>query len=517
MAELLEPHVRSKPDAIALIDDNGAQTWAQTNARVNRLIHVLDSLGCRPGDRIALMARNSREWWETTLAAIHAGLISVPVNWHWRHEELAYVLGDSESRVLFAGAEQVEVAERALAALGPAAPRLIVIGSDHRPGALEYGAALRTAPSTDPEAPFGTRPMMYTSGTTGMPKGVLHNDGLSTAAEFAAGARAFLDLMSMRPGTTTLIAGPAYHSAQWSFALLPLVTGSTLVTPSRCSTKSILDLVDEHRVGNVHLVPTQFVRLLRLPEETRAVFSGASLSVVAHGGAPCARSVKREMVEWWGPVITEYYGGTETGLVTLITAGEWLAHPGSVGHGIPGVEIRIVDGTGAEVAGGTTGVIWARRPGKDFEYFNAPDKTRDAHDTEGFATTGDMGHVTDGFLYISDRMTDMIISGGVNIYPAEIENVLHEHPQVVDVAVVGAPDEEFGEIVVAYVVAEDHETPGLEAALEAELQAYCRSRLTGFKCPRIFRFADDLPRNATGKLLKRKLRDALWADHDQQI
>lgn len=513
MAELLAPHAGSRPDEVALIDDAGSQSWARTNARVDRLIRVLHRVGCRPGDRITLMARNSREWWEIALAAIHAGVICVPANWHWQHEELAYVLRDSGSKVLFVGAEHAAVAERALVALEGAAPRTVVIGEPWRAGALGYEPALAATAPADPGPNHGTRPMMYTSGTTGVPKGVLHSDGLGTAAEFAAGAAAFLDLMSMRPGTTTLIAGPAYHSAQWSFALLPLVTGSTLVTPSRCPAEAILELIDTHRVGNVHLVPTQFVRLLRLPENTRAAFSGSSLSVVAHGGAPCAPSVKRAMIDWWGPVITEYYGGTETGMATSITATEWLAHPGSVGRPIAGVELRILDATGAPVEDGTTGTIWARRQGKDFEYYNAPEKTRDAHDTEGFATTGDMGHVLDGYLHVSDRTTDMIISGGVNIYPVEIEHVLHEHPAVVDVAVVGAPDDEFGELVVAYVVPE----PGAGPGLVEELRAYCRSRLSGFKCPRTFHLVVDLPRSAAGKLLKRELRAGLWAGRERRV
>ncbi|WP_432985473.1 AMP-binding protein [Dactylosporangium sp. CA-233914] len=514
MVELLAPHARRSPDEIALIDDAGSQTWAETNARVNRLVHVLDDLGCRPGDRITLMARNSREWWEITLAAIHAGVICVPANWHWQHEELAYVLSDSGSRVLFVGAEQADVAEQAFSANDATAPQVVVIGEvAGLPGALNYETALLAGSSEEPAHRYGTRPMMYTSGTSGRPKGVLHNDGLSTAAEFAAGAAAFLELMSMQPQTTTLIAGPAYHSAQWSFALLPLVTGSTLVTPSACPAETILELIDQYEVGNVHLVPTQFVRLLRVPADTRARFCGASLSVVAHGGAPCARLVKQDMIDWWGRGITEYYGGTETGMATSITATEWLAHPGSVGRSIPGVEIRILDAKGAPVEDGTTGVIWVRRPGKDFEYHNSPEKTRDTHDSLGFATTGDMGYMVDGFLYIADRATDMIISGGVNIYPAEIESVLHEHPRVVDVAVVGAPDDEFGEIVVAYVVPEGSAEPDLGH----ELHDYCRSRLTGFKCPKVFHFADEMPRSAAGKLLKRELREALWAGREQRV
>ena len=514
MVELLRRQAESTPDDIALVDDAGAQTWSLTNERVNRIVHALDALGCEPGDRITLFARNSREWWETTLAAVHAGIVSVPANWHWKHEELAYVLDDSGSRLLVVEAEFADVAEQALASITGPAPRVVVIrGSDPMPGALDFEAWLEGASGAEPGQRYGTRPMMYTSGTTGQPKGVMHSDGLSTAAEFTAGAEAFLQLMGMTLGSTTLIAGPAYHSAQWSFALLPLVTGSTLVIPSRCPSEALLDLVDEHSVGSVHLVPTQFVRLLRLPEPTRKAFSGASLSVVAHGGAPCAVSVKQAMLDWWGPVITEYYGGTETGLATLIQASDWLQHPGSVGQVIPGVDVRVLDQDGGPVPDGHPGVIWVRRSGKDFEYYNAPEKTRTSHDDAGFATTGDVGYLVDGYLYISDRMTDMIISGGVNIYPAEIENVLHEHPSVVDVAVVGAPDDEFGEIVVAYVVTDgsSHED------LDVDLRDYCRSRLTDFKCPRLFRHTDRLPRSAAGKLLKRELRDGLWAGGEQRV
>ena len=505
MAELLADQVRERGDEVALIDDDGSQTWADTNARINQLIHGLRRLGCEPGSRIALMARNSRAWWEITLAAIQAGVVAVPVNWHWMHEELAHVLEDSEAQVLVVAAEFVDVVRRAVAMTGSDHVVVVVIGNEHDlVGALDYETLLGQESTTEPVDQRGARPMMYTSGTTGTPKGVVPRGVTGTVEEFAAGASAFVGLMGMEPGATTLIAGPAYHSAQWSFALLPFVTGSTLVTPSACPPAAILELVDSHRVANVHLVPTQFVRLLRLPDEVRQRFRGDSLQVVVHGGAPCSIDVKHSMIEWWGPVVTEYFGGTETGMATLIRSEEWLEHPGSVGRPIPGAELRILGADGRTAAPGETGIIWVRREGADFEYHNAPGKTQDAHDVQGFASTGDMGHVQKDYLYVTDRKIDMIISGGVNIYPAEIEGVLLGHPAVLDSAVIGTPDPEYGEQVVAYVELNDPTQASPELA--ESLADYCRTRLAGFKCPRSFHFADALPRSAAGKLQKNQLR-----------
>jgi long-chain acyl-CoA synthetase len=272
-----------------------------------------------------------------------------------------------------------------------------------------------------------------------------------------------------------------------------------------------LAIIDGRRVTNTHLVPTQFVRLLRLPDDVKAGFTGESLRIVWHGAAPCPPEVKRRMIEWWGPKITEYYGATEGGVVSLCSSEEWLARPGTVGRPLPTCEVTIRDEQGAEVPTGTPGTIWIRsRTGQDFEYHNDPAKTAGAHLEPGVFTMGDVGFLdADGYLYLSDRKIDMIISGGVNIYPAEIEGVLAAHPAVRDAAVFGVPDEEFGEAVKAVV--ELHDGVADDEALRTELARHCRAHLAGYKVPRSFDVVDALPRHPTGKLYKRLLRDPYWA------
>ncbi|MDT0203180.1 AMP-binding protein [Nocardioides sp. AE5] len=507
MAELLRAHADAHGDRAALIDELGAQSWGVTNARVNQLMHLLAGMGCEPGDRIALMGRNSSAWWEVTLATLQLGVVTIPVNWHWTSDELAYVLQDSGSRLVFVSSEFVEVAHEANArSERPALPILVIDDRSPAEDAISLDQAMAAEPEHEPAHQLAIRPMMYTSGTTGHPKGVRAHGGGESPEEFLAGARGFLELMEMAPGRPTLLAGPGYHSAPWSFALLPFVCGSTLVTPGRLSVTDLLSTIDEQRIAHVHLVPTQFVRLLRLSQETKDAFDGASLEVVAHGGAPCDLETKRRMIDWWGPVITEYYGGTETGMATKITASEWLDRPGSVGRAIPTVDLRITDQAGHPVPEGATGIIWTRREGQDFEYHNDPDKTDEAHDRDGFGSGGDIGHLEDGYLYISGRQIDMIISGGVNIYPAEIEAVLHSHPAVLDVAVVGIPDPEFGESVVAFVQTDAHVDDSSDALADT-LREHCRELLAGYKCPRQFHLVDSLPRSDAGKLLKAPLRD----------
>jgi long-chain acyl-CoA synthetase len=315
----------------------------------------------------------------------------------------------------------------------------------------------------------------------------------------------------------TLLCGPHYHSAQWAFSFFPMIGGSAVVLQRRFVPEQTLELIDRHAVTNVHLVPTQFVRLLRVDAEARAAFSGDSLSMVLHGAAPCSPAVKREMIEWWGPKVTEYYGATEGGVVSVITAAEWLERPGSVGKPMANMVVRIVPDDGTEAGPLDEGVIHIRNTmGADFEYLNEPEKTAEAHREPGMFTLGDIGYLdADGYLYLSDRKIDMIISGGVNIYPAEIEGVLAAHPQVVDVAVFGVPDDEFGESVKAAVQL----VPGTEwsPTLEASLVAMAREKLAGYKVPRSFDVVESMPRSEAGKLLKRELRRPYWAESGRNI
>ncbi|MBU3689656.1 MAG: AMP-dependent synthetase [Acidimicrobiales bacterium mtb01] len=517
MAELLDKWATTVPSQPALVDERGTTSWHELNERVNRLSNALRGRGLPEGSTIALMCGNRREAFEVTLAAMHSGLVVVPVNWHWAPDELAYVMQDAGASVLFVDDTRLEVAH---AASGESTHdgELVVVGPRSN-GAIQYEDLVSEGDPAAPASQSSGGPMFYTSGTTGRPKGV--RGGLSRTGLPATGfellAAGIVDTAGIPRQGTTLLVGPMYHSAQWVFSVAPLVSGSTVVMRERFDPAETLELIDAHRCTNVHLVPTQFVRLLRLQPEQKAAFDGSSLSVVLHGAAPCPPEVKRQMLDWWGPVITEYYGGTEGGVLTTITGDQWLQRPGSVGRPTSYADILVYRDDGSEAGCGETGQIYFRsRVGADFRYHNADDKTAAAHRAPGVATLGDIGHLdADGFLYLSDRRIDMIISGGVNIYPAEIESVLATHPAVLDAAVFGVPNEEMGEEVKAAVQLASDAVASDDLA--AELVAHVRAHLAGYKAPRTIDFVERLPRDATGKLFKRELRDPFWADIGRRI
>jgi long-chain acyl-CoA synthetase len=519
MAELLAPHAARRGDAPALVDDFGSTSWRDLDARVDRLIHALRGAGLRSGDTFGLLCGNRREYYELMCAAAHASWRFVPVNWHWAPEEIAYVLRNSDAVGLVADARFAELA-RATVARDDCPPlRLRALAGGSAPGFLDYEALIAAAPS-GPAADGGLGgPMFYTSGTTGRPKGVKSTlFGLGAPAgvlKLVGGS--VTSAMGLPEYGTALVVGPAYHSAQWAFSFLPLLAGQSVVMRHRFDAAETLELIDRHRVTNVHLVPTQFVRLLRLDDAVRARFDGSSLRVVWHGAAPCPPEVKRRMIEWWGPKISEYYGSTEGSIVTRIDSASWLARPGSVGRPVETIELRIVREDGALAATGEEGQIYFKnRMGTDFEYYKDPEKTKAAHLEPGVFTTGDVGYVdADGYLFLCDRKIDMIISGGVNIYPAEIEGVLCDHPAVLDAAVFGIPNEEFGEEVKAAVQLVAGRAAGPE--LERELLACCRERLAGYKTPRSVDFVTELPRHPTGKLYKRLLREPYWRGTGRRI
>lgn len=519
MAAILTPLLDEKGEAPALIDERGTTTFAALDERVNRLVHALRDRGLATGDTIAVLSGNRRELFEVFLAAAHGGWVVVPINWHWVADEVAYVIDD-------AGAVAVVVDGRfADAGAGAAAdPRtagvLAWIEIDPSPDPRwpqdvdveEYEAVLAGATASEPTDQASGGPMFYTSGTTGTPKGVrsaLCTTGLDPAMlQLIAGS--FTGMLGIPAGGVTLLDGPAYHSAQWVFSMFPLVGGSTVVMRQKFDAAETLRTIDEHGVTNVHLVPTQFIRLLRLDADVRAGFRGESLAAVFHGAAPCPADTKRAMLDWFGPVVHEYYGGTEAGFVTMMPGSEWPERPTSIGTPVDIMEVEVLDDDGNPLPPGETGQIWFRsKMGTDFEYHGDPDKTAAAHRDGGWGTLGDVGHRdADGYLHLSDRRIDMIISGGVNIYPAEIEGALAAHPSVADAAVFGVPDEEMGEQVMAVVELVDG-ARGSDV-LAAELEAHCRERLAGYKAPRRIEFSDELPRHPTGKLYKRLLRDPYW-------
>ena len=510
----------SAGDRDALIDERGALTWRELNQRSNRLIAAFAGLGLKQGDTIALFAGNCREYYEIMLAATHAGIVYVPVNWHFSAEELAYVVADSGARVLFVENQFSDVASAALTRNEtPELTHTVEIRGETE-GMLGYENLIGEMPADEPAQQTLGGPMFYTSGTTGRPKGV-------KSSTFAAGGPIELmeliggglsQMLSIPADGRTLICGPAYHSAQWAFSFLPLIAGSSVLMRHRFDPEETLRLIDDHKVTNVHLVPTQFHRLLKLPEDVQSSFDGDSLDVVWHGAAPCPPETKRRMIDWWGPVIHEYYGSTEGSIVTQARAEDWLARPGTVGQagGNRGNHHprrrRYRTGNGGE-----SGQIYVKNlMGSDFEYHNEPGKTADVHLEPGVFTFGDVGYFDeDGFLYLTDRKIDMIISGGVNIYPAEIEAVLQQHPAIEDAAVFGVPNEEFGEEVKAAVKL----MPGEPAdeAMSEQLIGYCREHLAHYKAPRSIDFEDEFPRHETGKLYKRLLRDRYWQDSSRKI
>ncbi len=509
MGVLTRKHAEAKGDEPALVDEDGVTTWGELDERANRLVNALRAAGISAGDTITVIAGNRREWVEMAVACSQTGVLYVPANWHFAAPELAYVIADSHSKGVMVGSRFVDLAAEALDDERCADVGLALVAG--APAAGRFDSFEDFVSSAGPDEPDGQTlggPMFYTSGTTGSPKGVrssLTGDGDQPAEILelvAGGISSFLPV-----GGVTALCGPIYHSAQFAFSVFPMIAGSSIVMQHRYDSAGLLDLIDEYQATNVHLVPTQMKRLIDLPEEVRAGFDGSSLEVVLHGAAPCPPEVKRRMIDWWGPIITEYYGSTEGAIITTIDSEDWLEHPGSVGQAGPTVEIIVVDDDGIRLGPNESGTLYFRNLlGTNFEYHNAPEKTADAYLEPGVFTTGDMGYLDDdGYLYLSDRKIDMIISGGVNIYPAEIEKVLGGHDKVADVAVIGVANEEFGEEVKAVVVVNE----GIESGddLSGELADFVRSQMAGFKVPRSFDYVDALPRTGTGKIQKRKLRD----------
>ncbi|GAA2589655.1 AMP-binding protein [Actinomadura fulvescens] len=516
MAELLRPFARAHPDEPAITDERGASTWRELNATTDRLAGALRGLGLGVGDAIAIHSGNRREHFELMCAAGHIGLRYVLVNWHWTADELRYVLEDAGVRALFSEAAFAGIAAEAAGGLELSAR--VAIGGEI-PGFTPYGEFVASGPEGEPDGQSMGVPMIYTSGTTGRPKGV-NRKLLAAGAPIETATLVgdtFAEILLIPERGRSLLVGPVYHSAQWLWSLVFLLTGRPVVMRRSFDAAETLRLIDEHAITHLHLVPTQFVRLLRLEEKVRAGFDGSSLAAVWHGAAPCPPAVKRQMIDWFGPIVHEYYGSTEASINTIITAPEWLARPGSVGRPLPTTEVHVLREDGEPAGPGEPGRIWFRyTSGDDVEYWGDESKTRSVHRPDGLFTTGDIGYFDeDGYLFLADRAIDMIISGGVNIYPAEVEGVLITHPAVRDVAVFGVPDEEFGEQVKAAVELDEAVNPS--PGLAGELIAHCRASLAGYKAPRTIDFVEELPRTPTGKLYKRLLRDPYWQGRDQKI
>ncbi len=510
-------HAAQHPDQPAIIMATSGETvtYAQYEAGCNRAAHLLRAAGLQRGDHIAILMENSPRLLEIEGAAERTGLYYTLINTYLAADEVAYIVANSRSRLLFSSAARRPVAEAA-AARCPAVERRLITGPGDPPAGWEsYEAAVAGYPDDPvPGEVLGTA-MLYSSGTTGQPKGVLR--GLpEVAPSEPLPVMAFVRAMfGFRAGMTYLSPAPLYHSAPQASVSAAIRLGATSVVMEHFDAEQWLALVERYQVTHCQMVPVMFSRLLRLPEDVRARYDTSSLECVVHAAAPCPVHVKQAMIDWLGPVITEYYGATEANGFTFCDSAQWLAHPGTVGKTILG-ELLILDDQGRECPVGVDGTIWFRGA-TAFEYFAEPGKTAQSRTADGLASTvGDVGHVdADGYLYLTDRKSYMIISGGVNIYPQETENLLSAHPAVADVAVIGVPNEDLGEEVKAVVQLADPAAAGPELA--QELIDFCRDRLAHFKCPRTIDFVPELPRSATGKLYKRLLRDAYWAGHPTSI
>ena len=500
-------------DGAAVVDGRGPTSWASLTERVDALVRYLRGDGLAEGASVALVTGNRAEMVEVYLACLEGGWQCVPVNWHYEPHQMAHVMGDSGASCVVVGSNQLRKAVTAIDHAGESAPsrRIVAEGAAPPGGFVDYEWALAAAPSGGGSVDAGTEARLggvtfYTSGTTGRPKGVRQLRPRLDPESVVSAAASLLASLGVPAGGCTLLSGPHYHSSQWTTAIVPLLTGSTLHLHPRFVPEHVLSAIDEHAVTNLNLVPTQFVRLLRVRRDVRATFDGSSLRVVLHGAGPSPPDTKRAMIDWFGPIVTEYYGATELGIVTSITADEWLSRPGSVGRPLPGVELRVLDADGEPVPVGIEGTIHVRRDdGDGFEYLNAPDLTAAAHTVPGFVTVGDVGSVDDaGYVFVADRGADTITSIAGDIEPFEIERVLLGHPSVVDVGVFGVPNADGGDDVKAAVQL----ASGVEwtAALERELIARCHDHLSIDEVPVSFDVVEVMPRNALGKLLKRELR-----------
>lgn len=508
-------HARQHPDALAVIDPDGSEYSAgDILAAANRITHGLRALGLEAGDAVAIMLPNGHEVIELFMAVAQAGFFVTPLNWHLTAPEVAYILEDSGARAFVASARFGAVAERGAYMAGLSKNACFCVGdiSGFRP----YAALGWDQPEGTPDARAAGGPMTYTSGTTGKPKGVRRDTVRASPESISTQQALFLGLFGILPGSdgVHLVVAPLYHTAVLNFATNHLHLGHTAVLMDRWTPEETLRLIARYRVTSSHMVPTHFVRLLKLPPEIKSAHDLSSLKHVIHSAAPCPVETKQAMLEWWGPCIYEYYAASEGG-GTLATPADWLTHPGTVGCPWPISQIRVLDDDGEPCPTGEPGTVWMRMGDHRFEYHKDEAKTGKAW-RDGFFTVGDAGYLdADGFLYLCDRKADMIISGGVNIYPAEIESVLVLHDKVADVAVFGIPHDDLGEEVKAVVQPASGVQPS--TALAEELLAFAAEALAKYKLPRSVDFTEELPRDPSGKLYKRKLRDPYWEGRSRAI
>ncbi|MGW4335035.1 AMP-binding protein [Rhodococcus koreensis] len=508
-------HAIEHPDrpAVVMATSGEVVTYAELDARANRLAALFRAQGLEPGDHIALLMENHVEMIVAMSAAERSGLFYTPVNSFLSAAEAAYIIGDSQSELVITTAAKSDVALQ-LPELCPAVRRWLMVDADAVASVLpapfeSYADAVSQFDGTPGDHERLGTPMFYSSGTTGRPKAIKRNLPDAHPGQILDIEDFGRKLFHLREGMRFLSPAPLYHSGPQSTVAIGIRLGATIVVMEKFDAREYLALVEKYRITHSMVVPTMFSRMLKLPESERD-HDTSSLEVVVHGAAPCPVAVKDAMLEWFGPVIYEYYGGTEANGMCGCTPQEWLEHKGSVGRPYMGEPV-ILDDDGRECPPGVPGTIWFRGAGSTFEYFNDPEKTAESRDADAtMSKIGDIGYLDeDGFLYLTDRQAFVIISGGVNIYPQEIENLLVTHPKVLDAAVFGVPDEDFGEAVKAVIQPVD--PAGAGPQLASELAEFCQSDLAKFKCPKSFDFIDEMPRLPTGKLYKKSLRDSYWS------
>ena len=505
---------RVSPGKPAMIFGDAVRSYGELDRRVNRMAHAFRRAGVDEGDRVGVALFNGFEWFEVLNALGRLGALLVPISFRGKGPEIAYMLADSGAKLLVCDPRLEGEVDRALAEHPLPDDALWVVGAAPPWRGVSFEERIASEPATPPDGAHpggGYNVMIYTSGTTGRPKGILRAP--LPPDKVALQMLGVAQMWGYGPDDVHLVPGPLYHTAPGSQGQMHLTLGATIVIMPRFDAEDFLRLVARHRVTNAQMVPAMFFRLLALPDEVRARHDLSSVRRILHAAAPCPIAVKQRILDVFPPgTVWEFYGASEGG-GTRIGPGEWLERPGSVGRPWPGLDVRVLDDDGRPCAAGETGTIYLKlSPGASFPYSGAEEKTRAAF-RDGYFTVGDMGWLdADGYLFIADRKTDMIITGGANVYPAEVEQVLYRHPKVLDVAVIGVPDDEMGESVKAIV-----ELRAGESATADELIAFCRRDLAHYKCPRTVDFVAELPREPQGKVLKRQLRERFWAGRATRV
>ena len=507
-------HARKNPDKPAYVMAGSGETvtYGQLDRQSNRIAQLFRSRGLRPGDHIALFLENNARYFEICWGAQRSGLIYTAISSRLTVAEVEYIVGDCGAKLFVTSKYLADKATELEAGLTGVASRFMIDGTV--PGYDSWEDAVARFPATPIADETSGHDMLYSSGTTGRPKGVLPVVAPMPIDEVNPLLMISRQLYGIDENTVYLSPAPLYHAAPLRFNMSVMRLGGTSVIMENFDAGEYLKLVPKHQATHTQVVPTMFVRFLKLPDAVRLAPDMSSLKCAIHAAAPCPIPVKEKMIEWWGPIVWEYYGGTEGNGLTMCNSAEWLAHKGTVGRAIVG-KLKIVGDDGAEMPPGESGTVYFAE-GRKFEYHNDPKKTAESRHPQGWSTLGDVGYVdADGFLHLTDRKAFMIISGGVNIYPQEAENLLIDHPKVMDCAVFGVPNDDFGEEVKAVVQPRDMADACPELA--EELIAYCKQNLSAIKCPRSIDFEAELPRHPTGKLYKRLLRDRYWQGRTSQI